>query len=287
MKRAVISDEISSDITIAAQLAAQHGLYGLEIRNVFGVGAHELSGAQLETIDQTAKQYGLAIVAIASSAFKCDLHDDAFEEHLAILKPCFTVARMLGTNIIRVFSFWQSLSWEDALPLIVPKLHIAADLAQKAGMILVLESDPGVYATNAKKLADIIEAVDSPALKALWDPGNDLYDPDHETPYPDGYLRIKPHIRHMHVKDARRNADGTSQCLPFGKGAVDWRGQIKALLSDGYQGVLSLETHYRVGQQLDHTLLKQPKGHTFSDGAYEATQESLTLWDDMWRELVE
>ena len=48
--------------------------------------------------------------------------------------------------------------------------------------------------------AAILEAVDSPALRALWDPGNDFVSGG--TPYPTGYEAVRPHILHVHVKDA-------------------------------------------------------------------------------------
>jgi hypothetical protein len=44
-----------------------------------------------------------------------------------------------------------------------------------------------------------------------------------------------------------------------GGGFLDWRGQLKALLADHFEGTLSLETHYR-----------RPDGN-----AMESTRESL------------
>jgi L-ribulose-5-phosphate 3-epimerase len=42
---------------------------------------------------------------------------------------------------------------------------------------------------------------------------------------------------------------------PVGKGFIDWRGQIKALVDDHYEGTMSLETHYRRpdGNKLEST----------------------------------
>ena len=46
---------------------------------------------------------------------------------------------------------------------------------------------------------------------------------------------------------------------PVGGGFIDWRGQLKALRDDHYDGTMSLETHYRR-----------------QDGdAFESTRESL------------
>ena len=49
----------------------------------------------------------------------------------------------------------------------------------------------------------------------------------------------------MHVKDAVLGPDGSSVWKPIGAGNVDYPGQMKALADDGYDGVVSLETHYK------------------------------------------
>ena len=58
---------------------------------------------------------------------------------------------------------------------------------------------------------------------------------------PDGYAAAKRFVRNVHFKDARRYADGTWEILP--EGDVDWQGQIKALLDDGYGGAIAVEPH--------------------------------------------
>jgi len=50
---------------------------------------------------------------------------------------------------------------------------------------------------------------------------------------------------HVHVKDARRVPGAEKpELMPVGQGDIDWHGQIKALIRDGYRGALSLETHW-------------------------------------------
>ncbi len=50
-------------------------------------------------------------------------------------------------------------------------------------------------------------------------------------------------IGHVHAKDCR--VEGHRPVWgPLGEGAIDWRGQIAALVRDGYRGWVSLETHW-------------------------------------------
>jgi sugar phosphate isomerase/epimerase len=52
----------------------------------------------------------------------------------------------------------------------------------------------------------------------------------------------------VHCKDVARKAgtEADTEWAPVGKGLVDWLGQLKALKKDGYTGVISLETHWRL-----------------------------------------
>ena len=87
----------------------------------------------------------------------------------------------------------------------------------------------------------MMEAINHPALGVNWDPGNAFMAGD--VPYPDGYEAIRPWLTHVHFKDAEVTADGQRRYAL--QGQIDWPGQIQALVTDGYQGYISVETHLR------------------------------------------
>jgi L-ribulose-5-phosphate 3-epimerase len=61
-----------------------------------------------------------------------------------------------------------------------------------------------------------------------------------------GYnLLPKNRIGHCHCKNVLRGTDGTSAWAAVGAGIVDWRGQIAALINQGFHHTLSLEIHWR------------------------------------------
>ena len=101
------------------------------------------------------------------------------------------------------------------------------------------------WANTGVNTAAVLEAVGSPALRALWDPGNDYVSGG--VPYPDGYEAVRTHVAHVHVKDARvvDAAAGLTRWEAIGEGEIDYPGQIRGLLEDGYAGVIALETHWR------------------------------------------
>jgi sugar phosphate isomerase/epimerase len=228
---------------------------------------------------------GLKVSAISSPFFKCGMEDnDEIKIHLDGLRRCIVIADELDTNLIRGFTFWAEKSGsllDNFDPeAIASMFDEAAAILENSRKVLVLESDPSVMATNARTLSQVIEAANSPYVRGLWDPGNDLWDPRGEIPFPDGYYYIKPWMAHIHLKDGIKK-EGKAVGAPVGSGGVDWESQFLALIADGYSGYVSLETHYRHTGKIPEELIAMPKGAAFSCGGYEATRESLVLWKDM------
>ncbi len=279
-KKGLITDEVSQEFTAAVELACRYNLDGVEIRSVWEKGPHELDKKDIKEIKSIAGDKGLEICAISAPFYKCSLDNESeIRRHIDILKRCIELANELDTRIIRGFTFWRNGSFEENLDRIVSKFEKPLDILERENFLLALESDPSVFASDAAKLVNVIMNIDSPHIKALWDPGNDLFSPDNETPYPDGYEIIKPYIIHMHLKDAVKLHDGKTTGAPVGEGQVDYKGQFKRLLTDDYKGYVVLETHYRPKHEISDSLMALPKGSAFSYLGYEATEESLQNWE--------
>jgi sugar phosphate isomerase/epimerase len=61
------------------------------------------------------------------------------------------------------------------------------------------------------------------------------------VPFPAGYDHVRGLVRHVHFKDARRTLAGEFEYVAAGD--VDWERQIPALLRDGYDAYVTVETH--------------------------------------------
>ena len=152
--------------------------------------------------------------------------------------------------------------------------------AAPGGKTLLLEADPSVNTSNHAALARLVEAIGSPRVRAIFDPGNCLYDPLGETPYPDGYEAIRPFFAHVHIKDAVR-AVPESFCVKVGTGQVGYPALLRRLAADGYAGWLSMETHYRLDSHLTEEQMRLPGGAGFSAGGAAATAESVAALKDI------
>ena len=149
---------------------------------------------------------------------------------------------LFDTNVVRLFSFWKEENMQEKWNQIFEKMELPIKIAEREGVILGFENVSSGSIGTSHDLERLFDRFDSPNLKLIWDPGN-AYAAGEETPFPDGYVKIKDKIIHVHVKDAILNEQGKKVWKPIGQGAVDYKGQLEALYRDNYPGVVSLQTH--------------------------------------------
>jgi sugar phosphate isomerase/epimerase len=256
---AAITDEFSPDLEIAARAMAESGMTGAELRMLLGKNVMDLSDDEIDRGVAIARAHGLEILSIASPLLKCVLPDapevdarfqqdmfaskHAFADQPRLTARAFEIAARTGARIIRVFSYWRTVEPEACFDRIVEALGALAHHATKHGVTIGIENEHACNIGTGEETARLLEALDHPNLKVVWDPANALV--AGESPFPEGYGRLPPgRIAHVHAKDCRvENHKAT--WLELGKGAVDWTGQMDALARDRYPGWISLETHWQ------------------------------------------
>ena len=157
----------------------------------------------------------------------------------------------------------------------------ALTILQKRDKLLLLEADPSVYTTNHRTVAELLRLLGSDHAAAVYDPGNCLFDPLGEKPFPDAYEAIRPYLRHVHIKDAVYEK-GEPVCLAPGSRRLRFRlcGCLllrfcgRRLRDDSYNGYVSLEPHYRATLTLTEAQMRTPSGAEFSRSGKEAMQQS-------------
>jgi sugar phosphate isomerase/epimerase len=260
-KIAVLTDEIGQDLARVAEVAAAElGLGWVELREVWGKNLTRLDAAEVAEAKRILARFGLGVTAIASPLFKVDWPgaprsrfspvggqfkaDWTFEQQDEVFDRCVRLAREFGTDRIRCFDFWRLDDVKPYRAAIDDTLRKAAAKAAAAKVLLVLENEPACNTATAAEATATLAAVRSDAFKLNWDAGNSQA--SGETAYPEGYgLLPKDRVGHVHVKDAIYKGDGKFAWAAMGEGAIDWTGQFRALLRDGYRGPVVLETHWR------------------------------------------
>lgn len=273
MRLSFITDEATQSFEEAVAFAGKYGLQGLELRSIENLAVDQLEKETLLEMKRRLDGEGLCACSIAGSFYKCSrLDEKAVREEWEKLKRLCAAADILECPVIRGFSFWQEGGCAPAGQL-APFYEEPARILRQWGKRLLLEADPSVNTTNHGALADLLGLLDGNLFGAIYDPGNDIYDPLGERPYPEGYEAIAPYLGHIHIKDAILQ-DGKPECVKVGTGLVDYPALFARLRADGYDGWLSLETHYRKNAELSEEQLRRPQGAGFTAGGWEATAES-------------
>jgi sugar phosphate isomerase/epimerase len=256
---AAITDEFSPELETAVRSMSQIGMTGAELRMVFSKNIIDLSDQELDRAKNIVAERGLKIISIASPLLKCTLPDapevdsrfqqdmfaakHTFEDQPRLARRAFEIAKRMGAPIIRVFSYWRTVDPPQCFDRIVEVLGSLAEDARRQNLTIGLENEHACNIATGAETARVLTAVNHPNLKVVWDPANAYI--SGEAPFPGGYRALPPErIVHVHAKDC--NLDGHKPIWgPVGEMGVDWKGQIQALVEDGYKGYISLETHWQ------------------------------------------
>ena len=270
-KLGVITDEVTQDIFEAAEFCHKYGLKCMEVRSVNGRSPFDYTDEDVQQIIDAAKKYNLEVTAISSPVFKCEYNDEeAIKANVAGFEKCAIMANKMGAKYIRGFDFWNK---ETPVEVRATMYGEIIALCEKYDVYCALESDPAIHSSTPHKLAELLTAINNPRIKALFDPGNEIWVTGKTSE--DAYDKLEPcGIVNMHVKDGI-NTNGHTDAVKVGTGSHDFVMIFKKLIRDGYSGGVMLETHYRKNSELDEAQLKRPGGIAFSNDAYEASEESI------------
>ena len=282
-KLGVITDEVTQDIFEAAAFCKKHGLKCMEVRSINNHSPFDYTDEDVEQIIAAAKKYDLEVTAISSPTFKCEYNDEeAKKTNVAGFEKCAIIANKLGAKYIRGFDFWNR---EVPVEVRATMYSDIIALCEKYDIYCVLESDPAIHSSTPHKLAELLAAINNPRIRALFDPGNEIWVTGKTSE--DAYDKLAPcGIVNMHVKDGI-NTDGHTIAVMPGTGSADFVTIFKKLIRDGYEGGVMLETHYRKNIELTEEQLMRPGGADFSDGAYEASEESVIALKEIINKALE
>lgn len=238
----IVSDEVSPDFDEAVRYAQPWGVSIYELRVVKSGRIPAVDPGEIRSIQSVVKNNGLRISALSPGIFKFPLNEPAKleEEIRSVLPKTLSMAGEFKASIVIVFGFQRFQNESPGnFDKAVGYMRRAAEEAENVGITLAIENEPGFWCDSGSNTAKLIAAVNSPSLRANWDPCNGYGTA--EVPYPKGYEAVKRYIANVHVKDTKQGS--LIQCVPVGEGAVDWKGQIRALVRDRLVEHITIETH--------------------------------------------
>ena len=239
-------DEIGPDIIEQMDVMASEGVKHIELRGVDNKSVMALSQQECADLKKKLDDQGFGISAIGSPIGKVKIDDD-FDAHMDDFKHALELAKFFESKYIRLFTYYPP-EGEDINKYrdeVMRRMGLKAELAGKAEVILLSENESNLYGESPRNCADVIETLNSPWLKAIFDPANFVL--KGYKPFEDCWPLLKKHTVYFHIKDAKTGPG--EKITPAGQGD----GQIKEILADavadGFEGFASLEPHLSHGGQ--------------------------------------
>lgn len=160
------------------------------------------------------------------------------DEMVAAVRETIAATAKLGKPSLIVASGFrvEGMSEDAHFANAVAALRAAADLAEEAGVMLLLEPlntqlFAAMYLVSTKLGLDLVEAVNSPNLRLLYDVWHSAVMGEDMAEVLSGRIHLVAHVQVADMPD--RNEPGT--------GTVDWGKAMQTLADLGYTGAIGLE----------------------------------------------
>lgn len=232
-------DEIDDDPAVQIAVLQALGASHIEVRSAWGTNIVDLSDEQLRTLAKLLADKDMKVSAIASPIGKVDVSLPV-EHEVERLRRAANAAKVLDAKYIRIFSFYygESVPVESIRDDVIERMRALAAVAEQEGVVLLHENEKDIFGDVPDRVLDIIESVNSPALKVAWDAANFVQ--VGVKPFEEAYGKLRPHLEYLQVKDA---LFANGHVVPAGEGDGDVLRTVEALKADGYTGFASLEPH--------------------------------------------
>src|SRR6516225_296562 len=129
-------------------------------------------------------------------------------------------------------------SWSSALRLFVEVLKPVIEHAEKVGVLLLIEPEPGLLIEKADQFLELMQHIDSPAVGLNFDIGHFYCVSDDPAAT---VLKLARYIRHFHLEDIASTR--VHHHLVPGEGAIDFAATFRAIRQIGYDGWVAVELY--------------------------------------------
>jgi sugar phosphate isomerase/epimerase len=239
-------DEIAPDLE--EQLTTLNALEigGLDLRGAWGKNVVRMDDDDLAQVVKLCSAHKIQVACLGSPIGKSPIQEP-IDYEIGNLTRIFHVGETVDCRRVRLFSFYPPDTstnelYDDYVEESTARLAKLAEMAEAEGFTLLLENEKGIVTDTLARCKAVVEGVNSPALRFLWDSAN-FIQVSEERVVERGWPMVGDLIGYVHIKDAVL-ADG--HVVPAGEGD----GQLPLLLThlkaSGYQGILALEPHLKI-----------------------------------------
>lgn len=231
IRLSAFSDEAGKPLSAQIAALTRNGIGLTELRSVEGKNVSELTEGEARDIYARLQDEGIGLSALGSPMGKVDISVD-FDEYMNSVKHMCELACILGTDKIRMFSFFKAY---DKRSQVIEYLSRMVETADSYGVRLCHENEKKVYGDVTERVLDIADNVKG--LGLVYDPANFLQVGERPEKTLDA-LHAK--CDYFHIKDV---VFDTGEIVPAGEGDGDVDRLVRMIDRDT---VLTLEPHLKI-----------------------------------------
>jgi sugar phosphate isomerase/epimerase len=250
------ADEAGTDLDTQIRATKELGWTEIETRKLFDSNLAYITDAQFDEVCRKLDESGVSFNCFGSGVanWATDISESP-EKSYEEMRQAVPRMQKLGIQMIRVMSFpvKDLENYESYADEAFKRMKTITEIAADGGITCVLENCSGWGSGSCEHAVRMLEAVDSPYFKAVFDTGNPVFDTDVRFGPPfnrkqdswEYYQAVKDFIVYVHIKDGYMDGDKEVYTYPEeGKGNV--RKIVEDLLKNGYDGGISIEPHLDV-----------------------------------------
>jgi sugar phosphate isomerase/epimerase len=234
--------------------AKEHNYNGIELRGILRQMdlplVPEFTDENLQNTKKLMKKNGQRFVNLGSSA-TMHIRDDADRrKNLDDGKRFIDLAQKMDCPYVRLFpnNLLTDESKETTLARISEGIHQLAEYAKAKDVAVLMETHGDLV--HADDVVNVMQQVNHPNAGLIWDVTNMFAIA--KEPVKEVFEKIKPWIKHTHIKDAKL-VDGKINYVLLGDGDIPIFEAVDLLKANGYKGFYSFEW-----EKLWHPELAEP-----------------------------
>lgn len=217
----------------------------------------------LAEVKKCAEDNGIKIIALTPyNSYFNSLDEEQRRSEIEGIKKVIDYCEYLGAKYIRIYGgnlqAGDTVDYDKKWEKLVESLRTLGDIAQAKGVTLVVENHFNTMSVSAKDSARLMECVNHPAVRILYDQAN-LYFTEQEG-FEEAIPIQQKYVAYMHVKDLvfKEGVAFSSSDVAHpdesernvytrivGEGVINWPEILKRVKAMGYDGWLSLEYERR------------------------------------------
>lgn len=270
-------DEGAADLQGQIEALKRNGLNHLEIRNINSKVISDYSVWQMKEIKKQLDDAGVRVSSIASPVGKIGITEDV-QIHVDTLKRCVEAAHILGTDKIRMFSFFIPKGEDPAnyRGQVMENMNRLLEVTDGSGVSCYHENEKEIYGDVAQRCLDLLTTFEG-RLKCIFDPANFIQ--CGEQPL-NAFRLLKDRIDYFHIKDALME-DGS--VVPAGKGDGHVAEILKDFVPKTEPVLLTVEPHLTVFAGFENLRDDASLGHHYT---YPSAGEAFDAAVSAAKELV-